>query len=270
VFTTSPAYAGGGAENAAVVVNADSWASMTIANEYIHLRNIPACNVVYLNLGDTINFFESDVDTFRSKILIPVLMTLRERQLIGQIDYIMYSSDIPYAISIQSDLGSQKLPYLAKPVASLTALTYLNRSVLKKEMEYVSLTSNRYARNAIPLKEPSAAPTVPGNQQAPTWGPTMGFQSVKLWDKQGMVDHTGQGDTYMLSTMLGWTSGRGNSVNEVLDCLRRSVAADDTFPKGTVYLVENSDLRTTIRKWAFGQTVELLGERGFSAEVFQG
>ena len=42
-----PAYAIGPV-NTAVVVNADSWASMTVANEYIHLRQIPERNVVYL------------------------------------------------------------------------------------------------------------------------------------------------------------------------------------------------------------------------------
>ena len=49
LMSASPARAGGGPEGVAVVVNAQSWASMAVANEYIHLRNIPPANVVYLN-----------------------------------------------------------------------------------------------------------------------------------------------------------------------------------------------------------------------------
>ena len=41
--------AGGGAENVVVVVNEDSWASMTVANEFIFLRKIPSINVIYLS-----------------------------------------------------------------------------------------------------------------------------------------------------------------------------------------------------------------------------
>src|SRR6185436_3166795 len=43
------AHAGIGPQNVAVVVNSESWASLAIANEYVRLRSIPACNVIYLD-----------------------------------------------------------------------------------------------------------------------------------------------------------------------------------------------------------------------------
>ncbi len=49
------------------------------------------------------------------------------------------------------------------------------------------------------------------------------------------------GQQYMLSTMLAATSGRGNSVAEVLSYLQRSAGADATHPDGTIYYVLNSD-----------------------------
>ena len=89
----------------AVVVNADSWASQTIANHYVHLRQIPrptsstskVCRV-------------SSRRTWRrsaSKILVPVFKTLFERNLLEHIDYIIYSSDFPTAIDVRKDLGER-------------------------------------------------------------------------------------------------------------------------------------------------------------------
>ena len=48
-----------------------------------------------------------------------------------------------------------------------------------------------------------------------------------------------EGPRYLLSTMLGVTAGRGNSVDEVLECLRRAEKADGSEPKGTVYIERN-------------------------------
>ena len=48
LMTPQSARAGGGPENVAVVVNADSWASLAVANKYVALRRIPECNVIYL------------------------------------------------------------------------------------------------------------------------------------------------------------------------------------------------------------------------------
>ena len=45
----SSLFAGDGAENLVLVINAESLASQTIANEYIALRGIPENRVIYLN-----------------------------------------------------------------------------------------------------------------------------------------------------------------------------------------------------------------------------
>ena len=51
--------------------------------------------------------------------------------------------------------------------------------------------------------------------------------------------------------MLGVTSGRGNTLDEVLAYLERSAAADATHPKGTIYFVKNSNIRSTVRDEIF-------------------
>ncbi len=59
----SSARAGGGPTGVAVVVNADSWASLAVANEYVALRQIPPCNVIYLSRLPT--NLSIDVNQFR-------------------------------------------------------------------------------------------------------------------------------------------------------------------------------------------------------------
>ncbi|HUU91976.1 MAG TPA: hypothetical protein VM238_12295, partial [Phycisphaerae bacterium] len=68
---SADARAGGGPENVAVVVNADSWASLAVANEYVALRRIPPGHVIYLS--SLPSFERVTVDDFRSRILMPVL-----------------------------------------------------------------------------------------------------------------------------------------------------------------------------------------------------
>ncbi len=139
--------AGGGPENVALVVNADSWASKTLANHYVQWRQIPPSNVVYLE-GLT-SFEQTDVETFREKILVPVFKTLFERDLLEHIDYIVYSSDFPTAIDASKDLGGAKPAKHLSPTASITGLTYLYQLVLAKNPHYIELLNNFYARRPL-------------------------------------------------------------------------------------------------------------------------
>jgi hypothetical protein len=70
--------------------------------------------------------------------------------------------------------------------------------------------------------------------------------------------------------MLGVTSGRGNSRAEVLDYLRRSAAADGTHPRGTIYFVQNGDVRSRVRQEGFPAVVRLIKARGVEAEILEG
>jgi hypothetical protein len=79
-----------------------------------------------------------------------------------------------------------------------------------------------------------------------------GFRSRYQWDPQGnKVAANAAGQRYMLSTMLGVTQGRGNTVDEVLAYLRRSAAADGTRPQGTIYFMWNKDIRSATRDKCF-------------------
>lgn len=267
--------AGGGPENVAVVVNADSWASLAVANEYIALRRIPAGNVVYLaGLKDVERI---GINQFRSDILTPVLETLRQRGLAGQIDCVAYSCDIPYAIDVRSDTEKHELSEAITPTASVTGATFLYRSVRSNSAAYLSLNSNRYFRRPIRTRAGLRRPSDAEKERLPERMHGMnldvqaaqGFRSTYRWDERGTIVET-EGERYLLSTMLAVTSGRGNSVREALECLRRAAASDGTHPLGTVYYMTSEDIRSKTRDPAYLTAVAMLRQLGVSAEILTG
>jgi hypothetical protein len=95
------------------------------------LQGIPAANLI--EVAGLSNFEQIGVDEFRDRILRPVLAAIADRQLSAQIDYVLYSADLPTAIDIRSDLGQRPLPRVFTPVASINGLTYLYQTVLDKD-----------------------------------------------------------------------------------------------------------------------------------------
>ena len=146
------------------------------------------------------------------------------------------------------------MPKQITPVGSLNGLTYLWQSVLKGEMDYLDLQSNRYTRLA-------------SSQQKGM--PTLGFRSAWQFGPHGELVES-QGNTYLLSMALGVTYGRGNTVEEILQYLKRSAAADDTHPRGTIYFVRNEDVRSRVRDNLFPQAVKEIEELGISAQIIKG
>jgi hypothetical protein len=249
--------AGGGPENVLLVVNRKSPASLTIANHYVHLRRIPAGNVLTLPWDPKTE--ATAVDTFRQQILAPALTAVQKRRLAQQIDYVVYSSDFPTAIDLTSDVekflapgGNVDLSALGKPpwqppkgqkpTGSINGLTYLWQPVMGRHPGYLELTSNRYAPRGTA-----------GRKEAES----LGFRSTLRFGPGGNLTESG-GRGYMLSMMLGVTAGRGNSVEEVLNYLGRSATADGTHPKGTIYFVQNDSVRSKARHDGFPAAVKEL------------
>ena len=98
-----------------------------------------------------------------------------------------------------------------------------------------------------------------------------GFRNWYAWGPKGELLETG-GARYMLSTLLGVTYGRGNSVAEILAYLRDAAAADGTHPTGTIYFMDNKadPARNSPRSPNFDIAVKLLAELKIDAEVVPG
>ncbi|MCA9178309.1 MAG: tetratricopeptide repeat protein [Planctomycetales bacterium] len=370
------AQAGGGGHNVVVVVNQRSWASLTVANEYVQLRNIPARNVIHLTGVPTHE--QISIGSFRETILKPVLEEIRRRQL-AHVDVIAYSVDFPWAVDVREDFKNVSLPKVLTAVAAPNGLTFQYQQVLAVEhgepATYLALNSNRYVRVPRGARTPSislataeqvnqglalmkkqeweqarkafeqavaASPLHPhlrynlacclarlGKPEAALaqltiavdngWSrrewmqqdedltavrdhrefrrllertpselscpPSIAFRHAQRWDGRGerAVDlppwETAQsfaaergsvGAQYYLSTMLGVASGRGNSVEEVLECLRRATAADGTAPGGTIYFPTNANVRSKTREPLYAAAVEALKQLGVDAESSPG
>ncbi len=150
--------AGGGPENVILAVNQNSPASLAVANLYIELRQIPSCNVVYLDLPFAADQEQITLAEFREKILKPIVEEIIVRRLEEQIDVIIYSADFPTAVTVndalkklqkeQPDLSPAAVK-LMRPTASINALTYYAGAVLGNNYAYLSLDSNWYMRQSI-------------------------------------------------------------------------------------------------------------------------
>jgi hypothetical protein len=245
----------GGPERIAVVVNSNSWASLTVANEYVRLRNIPACNVIYINTKDWPSFETMDLESFKTRLLGPVLDEIQKRGLARQIDCIAYSSDFPYYVSISWEINGRP----GKDGGSLTGLTYLHEMVLAPDAGAKNMypafmgNANWYFHSPLPGGAPKGVDAAPA-----------GFSSQIAWDATGHP--AADGRRYLLSTMLAYTSGRGDSVSEAITCLRRAAAADGTRPAGTIMYGNNDGIRADVRRWGFDGAIARLKELGIDAD----
>ncbi len=99
--------------------------------------------------------------------------------------------------------------------------------------------------------------------------PTLAFRSQTRWSAAGEPNDD-SGGRYLLSTVLGVTAGRGRSVSEVIRGLRRSVAADQTRPQGTIYFLKNGNIRAKTRADKFEATIALLKTLGVKGRIVNG
>jgi hypothetical protein len=259
---TPTASAGGGAENLFLLVNSRSESSRAIANHYIHLRKIPPMNVLSIDwAGGREN---TPVARFRDQLLSPALGAITERNLGQQIDYLIYSSDFPWRILLQKDYPEEPFPKSFSPFASINGATYLAPYVLQKNPAVVMPHVNWYA------------PKLEANQVFCTQlvdTPSRGFRGRYGWQAGGVrTQDPKQGQHYLLSTMLGVTTGRGNHVHEVLAYLQRSVSADGKQPQGTFYFMRmaDKDVRSKTRHDCYPAAVAKLEALGARATVMNG
>ncbi len=243
---------GGGAENVFVVVNSASADSIAVANAFIAAREIPPINVFMLPWQDSVE--NTTLARFRNELMVPIFKAIDSRRLAAQIDYVAWSSDFPWRIDYKDELPPDLVTKDTFPSASLTGMTMLFASALSGGPAWLDPESNDYYR-------PLGRDGVPAT--------TQGFRSWYGWGSDGALLEAG-GARYVLSVMLGVTSGRGNTPREVATYLRSAAKADGTRPQGTIYFMTNADVRTTTRSSVFPAMVKALVNLGVKAEIVSG
>lgn len=216
-----------------VLANANSTSSVTLARDYLQLRQVPECNLVLLDVPAAAAQSPYEISTreFTERIWEPAQRALRERGIDDHILAWVYSLDMPTRVKTD-------------PPVSLTGLTFL--------------------RNRLPPKETIAKGLYASSLFAgPDSSYVQGFPSQSL-DNQ----HSWQGaDLPIPAMMLGVTGQQGNTREEIEACLKRGAASDSTAPTGVVYLIINSDVRTRCRQWEFPAVVRELREAGLKAVI---
>jgi tetratricopeptide (TPR) repeat protein len=98
---------------------------------------------------------------------------------------------------------------------------------------------------------------------------THGFRSHYVWSNADLAfrEPADSLDQYYLSTMLAYTGNHGNSFPEIMNYLTAAASSDGTRPDGTVYLLENPDIRSKTRQPLFPVTLAELAKRGRKGQV---
>lgn len=242
-------HGGGGPQNVAMIVNPNDPASLEVANLYVELRRLAEVNVIYIPWA--VDTRVTSGRKFKEAILGPILAELKERGISDQIDCVAFSSGFPYLIDCAPNYPGHVFPKPSRPITSITSATFLYQFMQEDRREMFEGAVNYYY-----------SPTVGNVVQS------RAFRGTQEWN-QGDAVATG-GTKYLLSTALGVTHQLGNSVPEILQCLRRAKESDGANYRGTIYYMQNNDVRSKARHDGFKAAVDQLEAINVQALILPG
>ena len=242
-------------------------------------RRVAAGNIGYLGINHYFNEFAGPVRrTPRSSVAVLQLGKKELKRLQKQAAAALRKKDFEQALEgyrqlVDNQPGVAEHWYdLARTEASAgqveQALVTLTEAV---DLGWDnSLRMRRDRELATLLKQPGFQALLQRMETA--YGPfeiTHGFRHRYVWSNSDLAfwEPDDVLNQYYLSTLLAYTGVRGNSMPEISAYLRRAVASDGTAPNGTVYLLENRDVRSDTRQPLFPTTVAELARRGRKAAI---
>ncbi|MCB9844954.1 MAG: TIGR03790 family protein [Phycisphaeraceae bacterium] len=207
----TPAASGGGSpEKTLLIIDPSDPTSLYVGNYYKHARGIPDSNVLYMYPGAT------NYQAFVTENLAALHGTLEHNGLDDHIDIVVVMPGSPFAVNAPGLIGDGCSPVNRFSISGAYSSAFVSDEILGG----LGITyGNRYARNSIEAR---------------------GFSSQTSW-LSGSPSTSPNARRYYLGAMLGYTGERGNTVNDLLAMIDRSVAADGTFPSGTFYFMETTD-----------------------------
>jgi Bacterial Ig domain len=237
--------AGGGPENVLLIINPDNADSLYVGNYYKTARNIPDRNVIYMTPE------ASDYIDFTSFQLPALLGTLANRGIDEHIDYIIIPPGgdffVPIASDLINDFGCQANGLRRLSISSAYTLAFIPDAIFSGTLSVFE--ANRYAADT----------------DAP-----VAFDSSTAWD-DGVPSESASARRYFIGFMLGYDGQRGNTLDEIIALIDRSVAADDTHPTGTVYYMKTPDTtRSEPRDPHFPAAIAAIQSLGGQAEQIDG
>ncbi len=222
-----------GPHEIALLVNSNSAASIKVADNYAKLRGVPSVNIIKLNVPAVLLNVNRGITTneFTKYIWKPANQKIGERGIDDHILAWIYSVDFPVMIK-------------SKPSTSLTGITFMRN----KLPDFNTINKGLY-------KSPLFA------------GPVNPNSPARLSESFDVSAQTLLDDMPLPCMMLGYIGERGNSVDDVINCLKRGVAADSTFPEGTVWFQDCADVRAKARRWQFARAKKELARLGVQSII---
>ena len=246
---TSRCVAGGGPQNVVLIVNPDDPNSLQVANAYVELRHIPDSNIIFIPWS--VNARAVTGEQFDVRMLKPVLAAVESRGISDQIDSIAFSCGFPYLVDCAGLFPGKAFEKPSRPMTSLTSATFLYQFMQGKRSEMFEAWVNFYF-----------SPTVDGATASRAFSRSLG------WTPAGTAPAGGV--KYFLATSLGVTHERGNTPSEIVESLRRSKASDGAAYRGTIYYMQNNDVRSRVRHGQFQAAVDELAAIGVKGVIESG
>ncbi len=239
----TPAHAGGGPQNAVLIIDPGQPESLYLGNYYRAARQIPDRNVLYLRPGAT------DYLTFARYNLDAVLGTMAHRGLEDHIDYVILAPGPTFFVSARNLVTDDACPapITRLAISSAYAFAFMEDEILSATLRYND--RHRYFG---------------------TTDEAIAFSSQTAW-YGGLPSTDARARRFFIGSLLGYTGSGGNSVDELLRMIDRSVQADGSGPDGTFYLMRTSDrIRSQPRDTHFNRIVDSVQRLGGKAEVIEG
>lgn len=220
-----------GPQEVAILVNADSEASRSVAKAYVKLRKIPYSNLIPLHFPPLENPNSLTPDQFTDYIWNPANKIIKQRGLDDHILAWVYSVDTPIRVLTDPPISIHGATFFRNDFSALTQVT-----------------------NGTYLSPLFAGPSRPGDRS---------YNSQTL----NVLRDTLGGDMPLTAMSLGYVGTRGNSMGDVTKTLQSGFESDGTRPTGTVYFITSSDIRSTCRSWQFESVQKELARLGVGAVV---
>lgn len=236
------AFGGGTGETVLIIANPTSADALAAANHYRAARGVPDSNVLYIDPAAT------DFASFAAVNLKALFGTLEARGIADHIDTILVMPGSDFAVDadgLVEDLCPSPMTQFS--VGSCYTMAFIADEVLSGTLQFSAL--NHYTAGA----------------NNPVWLDS----SITYLDGQPSDDPDAR--RYFVGAMLGHTGDNGNTLDEILDLIDRSVAVDGTRPEGTFYFMDyEADEARNVRAPTYPNAITQLAGVGGVGEIRDG
>ena len=233
----------GAAEHAMVIVDPSSIEAMWAANEYSAAGGIPETAVLYMT-PEAASFAD-----FRDRQIVALFGELDGRGIADRVDYVIVAPPSEYRMAASASVSDACSPVNNFGISSAYTMAFYADEVLAGGL---SVTRSQ------PFHRPIGEPRAFDSEIAYA----AGNPSTSSLARQSFI-----------GAVLGWTGQRGNTIQEVLDMIDDSVAADGVSPGGsadTYYFMHTTDTARNVRQPQFGRVIDDLNAKGTNAVQLDG